>query len=113
MSCLQASKRLLELKKKCLHPITNKPYIRSIRGGMDISPENMNVRHFPIFAFDLSEANMPKSHVSHAFVVEFDSTEHRDYYIEHDPVHKEFRKYLDEVIDASKIIVDFSDGKFS
>lgn len=34
---------LLELKEQCLHPATNKPYLKSLRAGKDNSPEGWQV----------------------------------------------------------------------
>jgi hypothetical protein len=35
---------MLSLKDSCLHPTSNKPYIKSIAGGLDNSPEGLQVR---------------------------------------------------------------------
>jgi len=44
LTCLhQACERMLELREKCLHPTTNKPYVKSSVGGRDNSPEGHQV----------------------------------------------------------------------
>ena len=35
------------LKEACIHPSTQKPYIRSCIGGKDHSPEGLQVSHVP------------------------------------------------------------------
>ena len=49
--------------------------------------------------------------MTHAFVVEFDSTEDRDYYVNNDPTHDEFKKVAGEVLEKAQV-VDFTDGVF-
>lgn len=39
----QVCDRMLALKEKCLHPTTNKPYVKMAVGGKDNSPEGMAV----------------------------------------------------------------------
>ena len=46
---------------------------------------------------------------SHGFVVEFDDTADRDYYIRDDPAHLAFKKSLVGLIDKP-VIVDFEEG---
>jgi hypothetical protein len=41
---LQIYSKMLGLKDGCLHPTSQKPYIKSLTGGTNNSPENMNVR---------------------------------------------------------------------
>jgi len=36
---MQACKAMLALKDKCLHPTTQKPYVKSASGGKNNSPE--------------------------------------------------------------------------
>jgi hypothetical protein len=52
-----------------------------------------------------------KNGITHAFVVEFASKEDRDYYVQKDPVHQEFIKSLDGVIEKAQVI-DFTDRAF-
>ncbi|KAA8645770.1 hypothetical protein EYZ11_005158 [Aspergillus tanneri] len=88
-----ACDRMLNLKNTCLHPVSNKPYIRSSSGGVDNSKEG--IQHG----------------MTHAFVVEFDSVEDRDYYVEKDSTHHAFIKSLDGVIEKAQA-VDFTAGVF-
>lgn len=54
----------------------------------------------------------PKKHgITHAFVVKFASAEDRDYYVQEDPVHQDFIKSLDGILEKAQVI-DFSDGTF-
>jgi hypothetical protein len=39
------------LKEKCLHPLSNTPYIKSLRGGQDISPEGLQVSQHATIVF--------------------------------------------------------------
>ncbi|KAH6997381.1 hypothetical protein EDB80DRAFT_883525 [Ilyonectria destructans] len=57
------------LKDGCLHPETKKPYIQSIEGGADNSPEGL------------------QQGITHAFVIQFANPEDRDYYALKDPTH--------------------------
>lgn len=46
----QTCTALLALQQRCLHPETQEPYILSARGGVDISPEGLQVRALlPLF----------------------------------------------------------------
>lgn len=36
---------MLALKDDCMHPTTNKPYIKSSIGGRNNSPEDQTVQH--------------------------------------------------------------------
>ncbi|KAB8216994.1 hypothetical protein BDV33DRAFT_206775 [Aspergillus novoparasiticus] len=85
--------RMLGLKDNCLHPSSQKPYIRTSSGGIDDSPEG--IQHG----------------ITHAFVVEFASAADRDYYVKEDPVHQEFVKSLDGVVEKVQAI-DFTPGVF-
>ncbi|KAB8236791.1 hypothetical protein ETB97_011302 [Aspergillus alliaceus] len=83
--------RMLALRDNCLHPSSQKPYIRTSSGGRDNSPEG--IQHG----------------ITHAFVVEFASAADRDYYVKDDPVHREFVKSLGGVIEKAQA-VDFTPG---
>ncbi|KAB8258188.1 hypothetical protein BDV32DRAFT_126239 [Aspergillus pseudonomiae] len=85
--------RMLALKDNCLHPSSNKPYIKTSFGGIDNSPEG--IQHG----------------ITHAFVVEFTSAADRDYYVKEDPIHQEFVKSLAGVIEKAQAI-DFTPGVF-
>lgn len=45
--------------------------------------------------------------ITHAFVVEFASVADRDYYVASDPVHQEFVKSLDGLVERAQV-VDFT-----
>ncbi|KAJ5458070.1 hypothetical protein N7475_009458 [Penicillium sp. IBT 31633x] len=83
--------RMLALKDNCIHPSSQKPYITSASGGKDNSPEGI------------------QNGITHAFVVEFASAEDRDYYVQSDPVHREFIKSLDGLVEKAQVI-DFTNG---
>ncbi|PCG93332.1 Dimeric alpha-beta barrel [Penicillium occitanis (nom. inval.)] len=85
--------RMLALKDNCLHPSSQKPYIKASSGGIDNSIEEI------------------QNGITHAFVVEFANQEDRDYYVQKDPAHQEFIKSLDGVIEKVQVI-DFTDRVF-
>ncbi|KAF2642361.1 hypothetical protein P280DRAFT_447676 [Massarina eburnea CBS 473.64] len=86
--------KMLALKKSCLHPNTNRPYIRSITGGKDNSIEDL------------------QNGVSHAFIVHFESNEDRTYYVSDDPVHQAFKEAAGPYLEKA-IVVDFQEGVFT
>ncbi|KAN0077857.1 hypothetical protein V8E54_006161 [Elaphomyces granulatus] len=88
-----ACSRMLSLRDNCLHPLSQKPYIRSSAGGVDNSIEGL------------------QNGITHAFVVEFENVEDRDYYVQHDPAHRAFVQSLDGVMKKVQVI-DFSNGVF-
>lgn len=85
---------MLDLEKKCIHPKTQKPYIRSIVGGTNNSKEGIS------------------DSLSHGFVVHFESEEDRDYYCDKDPVHQEFKSSVKDVV-VKATVFDFMPGVFS
>ncbi|EDU49111.1 stress responsive A B barrel domain containing protein [Pyrenophora tritici-repentis] len=88
----EACTRMLALKEDCIHPTSQKPYIKSFSGGKNISPEGKS------------------GNFTHGFVVEFESEEDRDYYVIKDPAHLEFVKLAGEV--ASEVnVFDYEPGK--
>jgi len=85
------------LKTSCIHPDTKKPYIVSIKGGLDNSEEGLAAGH------------------THAFVLEFANLYDRDYYVNADPAHDKFKKLLGSgPLSASPgvTVVDFVDGQY-
>ena len=54
----------------------------------------------------------PKNGLTHAFVVEFDTPEDRDYYVRDDPVHQGFVKSAGPIIEKA-IVVDYAAGVFA
>lgn len=103
---------MLELKDKCVHPSTGKPYIKSSKGGAENSVEGLAVSA-------LDETLQPKiaNHfinqggITHVFVVEFDSREDRDYYALKDPAHLAYAASLGAIVDKVQV-VDFSADVF-
>ncbi|OLN90005.1 hypothetical protein CCHL11_07228 [Colletotrichum chlorophyti] len=85
--------QMLALKDNCIHPTSKKAYVKSIVGGLDNSPEGI------------------QDGITHVFVVEFESTEDRDYYVNKDPAHLAFVKQAGEAILKARV-VDFTPGVF-
>jgi len=83
---------MLALKSTCLHPTSQKPYVKSLLGGRDNSPEGL------------------QKGITHAFVVEFDNEKDRDYYAKEDPVHRKFVESLGGMVNAQ--VVDIRPGVF-
>lgn len=84
------------LAEACVHPSTAKPYIKSVTGGRDMSIEGM------------------QHGMTHAFVVEFESTAHRDFYVREDAAHRAFvDKFFKSpaAIVAKALVVDFAPGQ--
>ncbi|KAF2257034.1 dabb-domain-containing protein [Trematosphaeria pertusa] len=88
-----ACKRMLALGQKCLHPTTNKPYVISLVGGKNNSPEGH------------------AGASTHGFVVEFEKEDDREYYLNKDPEHLAFVKSVREIVEDIRV-VDFEPGKF-
>ncbi|KAH8172644.1 stress responsive a/B barrel domain-containing protein [Sarocladium implicatum] len=84
---------MMSLKNECLHPTSQKPYIKSLTGGRDHSIENRQCG------------------IQYAFVAEFASLEDRDYYVTSDPAHQSFVKIAGEVLEKA-IVVDYTQGSF-
>ncbi|CAK7224495.1 hypothetical protein SBRCBS47491_005571 [Sporothrix bragantina] len=93
VSVKEACRHFLSLKTACLSTTTQQPYILSIKGGQDNSPEGL------------------QGGVTHGFVVEFASAEDRDYYVKTDPAHQAFVKSLDGLV-TKAVVVDFTDGEY-
>ncbi|OMP83329.1 hypothetical protein BK809_0004710 [Diplodia seriata] len=79
------------LPHKCLHPVTNRPYMLSMRMGKNRSWEPFG------------------KGMTHAFVLEFASQDDLDYYLTKDPVHRAFSRAAGPLIDDS-VVVDIRDG---
>ncbi|OAK98439.1 hypothetical protein IQ06DRAFT_379270 [Phaeosphaeriaceae sp. SRC1lsM3a] len=88
----EACNRMLALREKCIHPTSQKPYIKSFSGGKNNSPEGHAAPH------------------THGFVVEFENEEDRDYYVYKDPAHQEFVAFAGGVANGVKV-VDYEPGK--
>ncbi|KAJ5519847.1 hypothetical protein N7463_000300 [Penicillium fimorum] len=80
---------VIALKDNCINPSTQKPYIKSFRGGQDHSPEGF------------------QNGMTHAFVAVFETLQDRDYYVSKDPVHLALGKKLGEVVEKVQVI-DFT-----
>lgn len=79
------------LQKRCLHPVTQRPYMVSMRMGKNRSWEPFS------------------KGMTHAFVLEFASQDDLDYYLTRDPVHLEFSRNAHPLIEDS-LVVDIRDG---
>ncbi|PLB34914.1 Dabb family protein [Aspergillus candidus] len=88
-----ACSRMLALKDNCVHPASQRPYIKSAVGGADNSPEGI------------------QGGITHAFVMEFATAEDREYYVSSDPTHQEFVKSLGGIIEKAQV-VDFANGVY-
>ncbi|ETI24470.1 hypothetical protein G647_03839 [Cladophialophora carrionii CBS 160.54] len=88
------SRQFVALQTRCLHPVTRKPYIKSFTGGKDVSIENL---HKGFHA---------------AFVLEFESPEDRDWYVNSDPVHRGFGVDCLTGVVEDVMVVDFRRGEF-
>ncbi|KAI9865145.1 MAG: hypothetical protein M1813_002465 [Trichoglossum hirsutum] len=87
------SRRMLALKDDCIDPTSGQPYIKSASGGTDNSLEGI------------------QNDITHAFVVEFRNSKDRDYYVNNDPAHREFKVLAGEVLEKAQVI-DFTDRVF-
>ncbi|KAB2571892.1 hypothetical protein BFW01_g8175 [Lasiodiplodia theobromae] len=79
------------LQQQCLHPLTGRPYMLSMRMGKNRSWEPFN------------------KGMTHAFVLEFASQDDLDYYLTKDPVHLAFSRAAHPLIEDS-VVVDIRDG---
>ena len=52
-----------------------------------------------------------KNGFTHAFVIEFENNEDRDYCVKHDTVHQDIVGSLDAIVEKAQV-VDFSHGVF-
>jgi hypothetical protein len=99
---------MLDLKESCIHPQSGKPYIKSLTGGKDNSIEGKQVCWTrPPLRF----SNAKKDGIEYAFVVEFESTADRTYYVKTDPIHQAFKKITENVVEKV-IVVDYTVGEF-
>jgi hypothetical protein len=107
---------MLNLRENCIHPTTQKPYIKASAGGKDNSIEGLQVCtvhvscncNLVIWTMVVLTA---KNGITHVFVVEFENEEDREYYVRSDPAHQAFVKSLDGVIEKAQV-VDFTPGVF-
>ncbi|KAF2127439.1 hypothetical protein P153DRAFT_368731 [Dothidotthia symphoricarpi CBS 119687] len=90
----EIASKFIALKRSCIHPSTQRPYIFSLSGGKDISIEKL------------------QNGISHAFVLQFYSNADRDYYVNEDPVHQTFKEAAGAVVQQT-LVVDYQDGVFT
>ncbi|KAF2704858.1 hypothetical protein K504DRAFT_441454 [Pleomassaria siparia CBS 279.74] len=90
----EITSKMLGLRKACVHPVSQKSYILSIAGGTDISIEDS------------------QNGITHAFILQFHNNEDRDYYVDEDPAHQEFKTAAGAVLEKAQVI-DFRDGIFT
>lgn len=120
------------LKDECIHPTSNLPYVRSFKAGKDNSKENLQVYpnhsliYYPSPAHYMSVSQIFSSNnfannpgvkqkgYSHLFIMEFDNTDDRDYYVGEDPVHQEYVKKLTtgEFPVEEVQVLDFAEGVY-
>ncbi|QKX57682.1 uncharacterized protein TRUGW13939_04800 [Talaromyces rugulosus] len=81
---------LLGLKENCVHPDTGKPYMLSIKGGIDNSVEEGGNKG-----------------MTHGFVMEFASQKDRNYYIHDDPHHLRLESQIRALMEDG-VAVDFT-----
>ncbi|KAF2447102.1 hypothetical protein P171DRAFT_519411 [Karstenula rhodostoma CBS 690.94] len=89
----EALTRLQALEQDCIHPVSKKPYIKSLKAGGNNSPEGVSDPY------------------THGFVVEFENAEDRDYYVGKDLAHTNFKNFAGPHLAKVKV-VDFEPGKF-
>ncbi|KAK0719035.1 stress responsive A/B barrel domain-containing protein [Apiosordaria backusii] len=88
-----ACAKILALKENCFAPNSQHAYIRSITGGRDNSPESL------------------QNGMTHAFVVQFENTDDRNYYVEQDPAHLAFKKEIEPLVEKVTVL-DYINGVF-
>ncbi|KAK3374550.1 stress responsive A/B barrel domain-containing protein [Podospora didyma] len=88
-----ACNAFLALKDTCFLPNSARPYVKSMSGGKDNSPEGL------------------QNGMTHAFVMQFDTADERSYYLDQDPAHQEFKKNVTALVEKVTV-VDFTNGVF-
>ncbi|KAI2616785.1 dabb-domain-containing protein [Hypoxylon sp. NC1633] len=88
-----ACSRLISLGSDCIHPTTQKTYVKVIGGGKDNSPEGL------------------QNGITHGFIMEFENEDDRKYYLEKDPTHLGFIASVKDILDRIQV-VDFTPGVF-
>lgn len=88
-----ACNRMVDLRNQCIHPTSKKPYITTSSGGRQNSPETN------------------KAPYSYAFVLEFASEEDRQYYVDEDPAHLEFKQSLKGMVQRVGVM-DYTPGEY-
>ncbi|KAI0003517.1 stress responsive A/B barrel domain protein [Xylariaceae sp. FL0662B] len=88
-----ACERMLALGTNCIHPVSQKSYVKVVGGGRDNSPENA------------------QNGMTHPFIFQFENEEDRKYYLEKDPAHLAFVASIRDIIDRNQVL-DFTPGVF-
>jgi hypothetical protein len=101
---------MLALQHKCVNAASQKPYIKSFSGGRNNSNEGHAVRTCTSDDAHVKANKYLKSPYTHGFVVEFESEEDRDYYVNKDPAHQEFISFAGELLQNVKVL-DYEPGK--
>ncbi|KAG2165290.1 hypothetical protein VTO58DRAFT_101673 [Aureobasidium pullulans] len=86
--------RMIGLKNTCIHPETQKPYMKSYGGGKNNSPEGA------------------AGGLQYGFVSEFESEADRDYYLNKDPSHLKFVEDVGKIVDKATVF-DYEPGVLS
>jgi hypothetical protein len=84
---------MLALEDRCVKPDTKEPYIQSVTGGRDNSPEGM------------------QQGITHIFIVAFASVDDRNYYLEQDEAHQALMAKHGQSL-AKAQVIDFTPGVF-
>ncbi|KAI2471072.1 dabb-domain-containing protein [Annulohypoxylon bovei var. microspora] len=87
-----ACQRLLDFETDCIHPTSQKPYVK-VLGGKDNSVEGR------------------QDGMTHAFILQFENEEDRKYFLEKDPTHLEFSAGMRDTVEKVQVI-DFTPGVF-
>ncbi|KAL5114087.1 hypothetical protein ACEQ8H_008019 [Pleosporales sp. CAS-2024a] len=71
----------------------------------------MTIIHMVLFAWKstASSEQVQEDPYTHGFVVEFESAEHRHYYVYQDPAHQDFATFAREIANEVKV-VDYEPG---
>lgn len=85
---------MIALKDNCIHPDTNRPYMKMSVGGTDPYPQDHQEDGF-----------------THAFISEFENPEDRKYFSESDPAHMAFIASMEGIVEKRQV-VDFCPGVF-
>ncbi|KKY32768.1 putative stress responsive a b barrel domain-containing protein [Diaporthe ampelina] len=88
-----ACNEMMALRTACVNPSSLELYIKSLTGGKDNSPEGL------------------QHGATHGFVVEFASTQDRDYYVSQDPAHQKLKKSMASLVE-NVVVVDWENGQF-
>ncbi|KAI0880472.1 dabb-domain-containing protein [Annulohypoxylon maeteangense] len=88
-----ACQRVLDLETNCLHPASQKPYVKVLGGGKDNSLEGQ------------------QHGMTHAFILQFENEDDRRYHVEKDPAQLEFAASIRDILEEVQVI-DFTPGVF-